>query len=94
MPGKVKDLKVGLHTSDWQYSSKIVSRDEWLTARKDLLEKEKAAVRANAAFNAQLRNDFPMVKIDKKYTFDGPKGKVTLEDLFEGRKQLIVYHFM
>lgn len=73
---------------------KIVSRDEWLTARKELLEKEKAAVRANAAFNAQLRNDFPMVKIDKEYKFEDSTGKYTLTDLFQGRKQLIVYHFM
>jgi len=73
---------------------KIVSRDEWLTARKELLEKEKAAVRANAAFNDQLRNDFPMVKIDKEYTFENPNGKSTLAELFQGRKQLIVYHFM
>jgi len=50
-------------------------------------------MRANDALNAQLR-EFPMVKIDKEYTFDGPIGKVKLEDLFEGRKQLIVYHFM
>ena len=72
----------------------IVSREEWLTARKELLVKEKAAARANAAFNEQLRNDFPMVKIDKEYTFENPKGKFTLADLFQGRKQLIVYHFM
>jgi predicted dithiol-disulfide oxidoreductase (DUF899 family) len=65
-----------------------------LTARKELLDKEKAAVRANAAFNAKLRDDFPMVKLDKKYTFESPDGKFTLPDLFQGRKQLIVYHFM
>jgi predicted dithiol-disulfide oxidoreductase (DUF899 family) len=74
----------------WQ----IVSRSEWLEARTDLLAKEKAAVRANDAFRAQLRDDFPMVKIDKEYTFDGPNGKVALADLFDDRKQLIVYHFM
>ncbi|KAE9379201.1 DUF899-domain-containing protein [Stipitochalara longipes BDJ] len=72
----------------------IVSREEWLNARKELLVKEKAAARANAAFNEQLRNDFPMVKINKEYTFENPKGKFTLADLFQGRKQLIVYHFM
>jgi predicted dithiol-disulfide oxidoreductase (DUF899 family) len=64
-----------------------------LAARKELLDKEKAAVRAAASFNEQLRN-FPMVKIDKEYTFEDPKGKYTLADLFQGRKQLIVYHFM
>lgn len=65
----------------------VVSREEWLTARKDLLVKEKAALRARDAFNAQLRSDFPMVKLDKDYTFDGPNGKVNLNDLFDGRKQ-------
>ncbi|KAH8793048.1 hypothetical protein F5882DRAFT_459799 [Hyaloscypha sp. PMI_1271] len=73
---------------------KVVCRDEWLAARKDLLDKEKAAVRAAAAFNEQLRNDFPMVKLDKAYTFEDPKGNHTLAGLFQGRKQLIVYHFM
>ena len=72
----------------------VVTREEWLTARKELLDKEKAAVRASAAFNAKLRDDFPMVKLDKKYTFESPDGKFTLPDLFQGRKQLIVYHFM
>ncbi|CZR54404.1 uncharacterized protein PAC_04288 [Phialocephala subalpina] len=72
---------------------KIVSQEEWLTARKDLLDKEKAATRANDAFNETFR-DFPIVKLEKQYTFDGPNGKATLTDLFEGRKQLIVYHFM
>jgi len=72
---------------------KVVTREEWLTARRALLAEEKAAMRANDAFNSKLR-DFPMVKIDKEYTFDGPNGKARLADLFEGRKQLIVYHFM
>jgi len=61
---------------------------------RELLAEEKAAMRANDALNSKLR-DFPMVKVDKIYTFDGPNGsKVKLADLFEGRKQLIVYHFM
>lgn len=72
----------------------VVSREEWLTARKELLVKEKAAGRAQEAFNAQLRNDFPMVKVEKEYIFEDLKGKHTLADLFQGRKQLIVYHFM
>jgi len=72
---------------------KIVSREDWITARKDLLVKEKAALRASDAFNAQLR-DFPMVKLDKPYVFEGPEGKVNMLDLFQGRKQLIIYHFM
>ena len=65
-----------------------------MTARKELLVKEKAAVRAQASFNDQLR-DFPIVKIDKEYTFESLDGKsVTLSELFQGRKQLLVYHFM
>ena len=55
--------------------------------------KEKAALRANDELTSHLR-DLPMVKIDKEYTFDGPDGKVTFADLFDGRKQLIVQHFM
>jgi predicted dithiol-disulfide oxidoreductase (DUF899 family) len=73
--------------------AQVISREEWVTARKELLDKEKAAVRANAEFNSQLR-DFPMVKLDKDYTFESPDGKFKLSDLFQGRKQLIVYHFM
>jgi predicted dithiol-disulfide oxidoreductase (DUF899 family) len=71
----------------------IVSQDEWIKARKDFLIKEKAALRANDELTTELHN-LPMVKIDKEYTFDGPNGKVTLADLFNGRKQLIVHHFM
>jgi predicted dithiol-disulfide oxidoreductase (DUF899 family) len=71
----------------------VVSREDWLTTRKELLVKEKAAVRAQDAFNSQLR-DFPMVKVDEEYIFENPEGKVTLAELFQGRKQLIVYHFM
>lgn len=72
---------------------KIVSRDEWLAARKDLLAKEKELTRQRDALNAERRN-LPMVEIDKDYVFDGPDGQVHLIDLFEGRRQLIVYHFM
>lgn len=57
------------------------------------MEKEKEHTR-NADKLASLRTDMPMVKIDKEYVFKGPDGSVTLEELFEGRKQLIVYHFM
>ena len=71
----------------------IASRDEWLRARKELLEAEKATTRQRDALNAR-RRQLPMVEIDKRYEFDGPNGTVTLLDLFEGRAQLIVYHFM
>ena len=72
---------------------KIASRDEWLAARKDLLAKEKELTRQRDAQNTERRN-LPMVEIDKDYEFDGPNGKVRLIDLFEGRAQLIIYHFM
>lgn len=72
---------------------KVVSRAEWLEARKELLAQEKQATRARDALNAKRRR-LPMVKIEKNYLFEGTKGKVGLLDLFEGRRQLIVYHFM
>jgi predicted dithiol-disulfide oxidoreductase (DUF899 family) len=71
----------------------IVSSDEWLTLRKQLLEEEKALTRQYDALNAKRRR-MPMVRIEKKYEFDGPEGKRALKDLFAGRWQLIVYHFM
>jgi len=71
----------------------VVSRDEWLIARTELLTKEKAATRARDALSADRRR-LPMVKVDKPYAFEGPEGSVGLLDLFAGRKQLIVGHFM
>ena len=71
----------------------IVSREEWRRARDQLLVKEKAATRASDALAAERRR-LPMVRIEKDYVFDGPNGKVGLLDLFEGRRQLIIYHFM
>lgn len=71
----------------------IVSRDEWVVARKELLIKEKEATRARDRLNAERRR-LPMVVIDKDYRFEGPNGQLSLSDLFEGRRQLIVYHFM
>jgi predicted dithiol-disulfide oxidoreductase (DUF899 family) len=71
----------------------IVSRDEWDTARKALLTSEKEALRAKDALNRR-RRELPMVRIGKGYVFDGPDGPRTLLDLFDGRRQLIVQHFM
>jgi predicted dithiol-disulfide oxidoreductase (DUF899 family) len=71
----------------------IVSPDEWLAARKTLLEHEKEVTKHRDRVNAERRR-LPMVKIDKDYTFAGPQGTVKLADLFDGRIQLIVYHFM
>ena len=72
---------------------KVVSRDEWLAARKELLAKEKEFTRQRDTLNAERRM-LPMVGIDKDYVFEGPEGKASLLDLFEGRRQLIVGHFM
>src|SRR6188474_478354 len=72
---------------------KIVSREEWERARGEFLIKEKAAMKAHDALSAERRR-LPMVRIEKDYVFDGPGGKVQLLDLFDGRRQLIIYHFM
>lgn len=70
----------------------VVSREEWLAARKELLAKEKELTRQRDTLAAERRR-LPMVKIDQEYLFEGPDGKVTLLNLFDGRRQLIVYHF-
>jgi predicted dithiol-disulfide oxidoreductase (DUF899 family) len=72
---------------------KIVSREEWLAVRKSLLRKEKELTRFRDAVSAG-RRQLPWVKVDKPYVFDAPTGKVTLADLFDGRSQLAIYHFM
>jgi predicted dithiol-disulfide oxidoreductase (DUF899 family) len=74
-------------------SHRIVSREEWLAARRDLLVKEKAMLKARDELSRHVR-DLPWVNVDKAYVFDGPDGKETLSDLFAGRSQLIVKHFM
>jgi predicted dithiol-disulfide oxidoreductase (DUF899 family) len=71
----------------------IVSRDQWLAERKKLLADEKELTKHYDRINAERRR-LPMVKIEKDYVFEGPTGKPSLKDLFEGRRQLIVYHFM
>lgn len=73
--------------------SKIVSHDEWTEARKALLVKEKDFSKLRDRLTAE-RQRLPWEKVDKTYTFDGPDGPVTLADLFDGRSQLITYHFM
>ena len=71
----------------------IVSREEWRAAREELLVREKAATRARDALNADRRR-LPMVAVEKEYVFECGDGKVTLPDLFRGRHQLVVQHFM
>jgi predicted dithiol-disulfide oxidoreductase (DUF899 family) len=85
---KLMESKTGL-----MEDREIVSEADWVVARKDLLTREKEFSRQRDALSA-ARHSLPWVKIDKKYVFDGPKGKETLAELFDGRSQLIVYHFM
>jgi predicted dithiol-disulfide oxidoreductase (DUF899 family) len=72
---------------------KIVSQEEWLVARKAHLAKEKELTRLRDQLSTE-RRDLPWVKVEKRYVFDGPDGQETLADLFGGRSQLLVYHFM
>ncbi len=72
---------------------KIVTRDEWLVARKKLLAKEKRLTHERDAMAAE-RRQLPWVNVEKNYVFDAPGGKKTLADLFNGKSQLIIYHFM
>ena len=73
--------------------SKVVSHSEWIAARKELLRKEKEFSHLRDDLSRQ-RRELPWEKVEKRYVFDGPNGKETLADLFDGRSQLIVYHFM
>ena len=72
---------------------KVVSQKEWLVARKKLLAKEKKFSKLRDELNLQRRK-LPWVKVEKEYVFDGPTGKATFADLFCGKSQLLIYHFM
>src|ERR1700726_4772483 len=74
-------------------SHPIVSRSEWLEARAALLAREKAFTKLRDQLNAE-RRALPWVRIEKDYVFDGPSGKITLAQLFNGRSQLFIKHFM
>ena len=74
-------------------AARVVSPAEWLAARKQLLAKEREFTHLRDELSRQ-RREMPWEKVEKKYVFEGPKGKQTLADLFEGRGQLIIYHFM
>jgi predicted dithiol-disulfide oxidoreductase (DUF899 family) len=74
-------------------SPRVVSREEWLAARQDLLAQEKEVTRAKDAV-AAARRALPMTEVGNKYVFTGPGGTASLADLFDGRRQLITYHFM
>jgi predicted dithiol-disulfide oxidoreductase (DUF899 family) len=71
----------------------VVSSDEWLRARRELLAKEKEFTRLRDELSAS-RRALPWERVEKNYVFDGPKGQETLAQLFDGRSQLVVYHFM
>jgi predicted dithiol-disulfide oxidoreductase (DUF899 family) len=75
------------------HAHKVVSREEWLKARKAHLRKEKAHTRARDKLMEE-RRALPWVRIEKEYVFETPQGKKTLAQLFDGRSQLIIYHFM
>jgi predicted dithiol-disulfide oxidoreductase (DUF899 family) len=80
-------------TSEGVHEHKVVSHDTWIDARKELLAKEKEFTRLRDQLSQQ-RRDLPWERVEKQYLFDGPKGKETLTDLFAGKSQLVVYHFM
>lgn len=82
-----------LKTRDGVKEHKVVSKKEWVKARKQLLVKEKKFSKARDEI-AKQRRALPWVKIEKEYIFEGPNGKETLAELFNGKSQLVVYHFM
>src|SRR5213595_3916964 len=86
---KLKEMKRETEASEMN-RSRIVSSQEWEAARQQLLVKEKQLTRARDALAAERRR-MPWLAVEKKYEFDGPKGKASLLDLFDGRRQLIVY---
>ncbi len=86
-------MSTDANTPDPQDRHHVVSQEEWITARKELLKKEKESVRLLDELGAERRN-LPWVKIEKNYVFDAPGGKVALADLFARRSQLVIYHFM
>src|SRR5450432_3215217 len=76
-----------------KHNHTIVSKKTWLVQRKELLKKEKIFTHHRDEIS-RLRRELPWVKVEKPYVFDTPNGKKTLADLFDGRSQLIIYHFM
>jgi len=89
---KLEELESEIEVKQMNHP-RVVSEAEWLVARKDLLTREKELTRLRDELSRH-RRELPWTKVDKEYAFDGPDGKETLADLFDGRSQLIVYHFM
>ena len=85
-------LTVNGREPGWR-NHRVVSHDEWIQARKQLLAGEKELTRWRDRLS-QERRDLPWEEVSKSYIFDGPNGKETLAELFAGRSQLVVYHFM
>jgi predicted dithiol-disulfide oxidoreductase (DUF899 family) len=79
--------------SDINTNHTVVSHEEWLTARRALLENEKAFTRLSDEMS-RLQRGLPWERVTKQYEFDGPHGRESLADLFAGRSQLVIYHFM
>lgn len=86
-------IACGLHRGVGMNKQKVVSREEWLDARKEHLVKEKEFTRRRDQLSRE-RRDLPWVKVEEEYLFNSPEGKQTLSDLFDDRSQLIIYHFM
>jgi predicted dithiol-disulfide oxidoreductase (DUF899 family) len=74
-------------------TARVATREQWLAERVKLMEAEKAFTKQRDDLSA-MRRELPWVKVDKAYVFDGPDGQMSLEQLFDGRSQLVVYHFM
>jgi predicted dithiol-disulfide oxidoreductase (DUF899 family) len=91
--GFIKGGKIMATATSKRDVPKVVPHAEWVAARVELLKKEKEFTRLRDELSAQ-RRELPWEKVEKSYVFDGPNGKETLSDLFGGRSQLIVYHFM
>src|SRR5690606_311544 len=86
-------MPVAPPTPDQLKSHRVVPHEEWLAERKALLAREKQLTRLLDEVSA-ARRELPWVKVEKEYRFETPEGTKTLSDLFDGRSQLIVYHFM
>ena len=92
--GAVSNVRVSPETKEAAVNlSEVVSAAEWQAAHEGLLAKEKEATRERDALAAERRR-LPMTEIEKDYVFEGPDGKASLLDMFEGRRQLVLYHFM
>jgi predicted dithiol-disulfide oxidoreductase (DUF899 family) len=89
---KLQEMEIETATTQIE-QSRLVSEEDWLIARKDLLTREKELTRLRDQVSRH-RRELPWVRVEKTYLFDGPDGKQALGDLFDGRRQLIVYHFM